>query len=155
MPSPIQKFIYVLQTLLVVVPSAVFLLIASTGLFPSMSLATLGQSVGLLCLWGAGWIGVFTLFQMLIPIFSGTATEIGLLKAKLFVGIVSAVAPILLTYTVSGGNEVPPDFFIFLCPVLVGIHWFSMLNALNRKEQKMSMKSLSNSSSHTDPQTGR
>ncbi len=155
MPSLFQKSIYVFETLLVAVPSVFFLLIASTGLFPSMSLATLGLSVGLLCLWGAGWIGVFALFQMLIPIFSGTATEIRLLKAKLSVGIVSSLSPILFTYMVSGRNEIPADFFIFLCPVFVGIHWFSVLNALNRKAQKTSSKSLSNSSSHIDPQTGR
>lgn len=135
MQVTIRKFIYGIETVLVLLPTILFLIFSFPWLFAGLSLKAWGPSFTVFLLWVGGWLGIAALIQILMRLFSGTTSKISFLWVKSFAGIVSAITPILFAYSAppDGGNRA--GFLLFLCPIIVGAHWLWALKTIATKSE--------------------
>ena len=132
-PKSLRELIYLAEAVFVVLPSSLFLLFTFPWLIAGPSLKAWGPSLVVLTLWLGGLVGIIALFQMFVRLNLNKKTTINFLYAKLLIGMLSAIYPILMIYNAPPDGGKRAGFLLFLIPVAVGLHWVWVLKAAEAK----------------------
>jgi len=128
------QFIYTAETVLVVFPSTLFLVLSFFGV-PLLTSPNMWMFITPPFLWLGGLLGVTALWQMRERLSQINAicvpsqqTKIRFFWVKLIAGSVSAIAaPIMFMYLSPPDSGKYAGFLLLLCPLAVAAHWIWVL----------------------------
>jgi hypothetical protein len=123
MPLVIRKTIYILEAILILFPTIIFLVSSLGWLFVGLEFKSWGPTFYAFLVWIGGLFGVTLLIQLLLCLLSESAMKIRFFGIRMLAGIASSVTPFVFLYSTSLNSEDHTAFLLFLCPVFVGVHW--------------------------------